>query len=152
MASNRLLVMCRTYGGAVARVAILVGAAIVDPSGATVAAIRAAIDAISTTKQEKASITQPGNYSTTSAAGAYEDDQDKATMTFLDSAGKYHTYRVPAPKEAIFLADRETVDLTNVSVVAFAAYVTANFVSKTGATLVSLVGGRRIRLNAGRAS
>lgn len=152
MAANRLLIMCRTYGGTVARCAVLVAAAVLDPSGAAVTAIRTALDAISTTKQEKASITQPGNYSTTSAAGAYEDDQDKATFTFLDSAGKYHSYRVPAPKEAIFMADKETVDLTNAAVVAFAAYVTGNFQSQTGASLVSLVGGKRIRLKSGRAS
>jgi len=144
--------MCRTYGGTVARCAVLVAAAVLDPSGAAVTAIRTALDAISTTKQEKASITQPGNYSTTSAAGAYEDDQDKATFTFLDSAGKYHSYRVPAPKESIFQADRETVDLTNADVTAFAAYVTGNFISQTGASLVSLVGGKRIRLKSGRAS
>lgn len=152
MAANRLLVMCRTYGGSVARVAILVGAAVLDPSGAAVTAIRAAIDAISKTSQEKASITQPGDYSTTSAAGAYEDDQDKATFTFLDSAGKYHTFKVPAPKESIFLADKVTVDLTDAAVLAFEGYVTGNFVSKTGATLTALVGGKRVRFNSGRSA
>lgn len=150
--ANRLLVMCQTHGGTVVRCAVLVAAAVIDPSGAAVTAIRNAIEAISTTKQTKASITQPGEYSTTSAAGAYEDDQDKATFTFLDAVGEYHSFRLPAPNPSIFQADKISVDLTNAGVVAFAAYVTGNFKARTGAELVSLVGGSRIRLKSGRAS
>lgn len=146
------MVMCQTHGGTIVRCAVLVAAAVVDPSGAAVTAIRNAIEAISTTKQTKASITQPGTYSTTSAAGAYEDDQDKATFTFLDAAGEYHSFRVPAPNAGIFLADKMTVDLTDAGVIAFANYVTANFKARTGAALVSLVGGKRIRLKAGKAA
>lgn len=152
MAANRLLIMCRTYGGPVARCAVLVAAAVLDPSGAAVTAIRTALDAISKTQQTKASITAPGNYSSTSAAGDYEDDQDKATFTFLDSAGKYHTFKVPAPNAAIFQANKMDVDLTNASVIAFETYVTLNFISKTGASFVSLVGGKRVRFKSGRSA
>lgn len=148
-ASNRLLIICRTYAGPAAKIALLVGAAIVDPSGAAVAAIRAAIEAVTKAKIVGSSISQPGNYSTTSAAGAYEDDQDKADFTFKDSVGQYHTYRVPAPSAGVFQTGSDQLDLTDGGVVAFANYVTANFKSRTGATLVALIGGRRIRLRAG---
>lgn len=150
MASNRLKVLCQTYGGKAVKITLLVAAAVLDPSGAAVSAIKTAIDALSKVGILGASISQPGSYSTTSAAGAYEDDQDKGDFTFIDSAGQYHTWRVPAPNPAIFLADNTTIDLTNAAVIAFAGYVTGNFNSPTGASLTQLVGGRRIRLKSGR--
>lgn len=148
-AANRLKIVVQTYGGTVAKIAILIGAAIVDPSGAAVAAIRAAIDAISKGTQSRASISAPGSYSTTSAAGNYEDDQDKMSLTIKDAVGQYHSFRVPAPKASCFQDGTDQVDLTDAGVVAFGNYCIANFKSKSGAALVAAIGGRRIRLKAG---
>jgi len=148
-ASNRLKIIVRTYGGTVAKIAILIGAAVVDPSGAAVAAIRAAIDAVTKGEQTRASISQPGSYSTTSAAGAYEDDQDKMSITIADAVGQYHSFRVPAPKASCFQAGTDRVNLSDPGVVAFVNYIVANCKSKSGAALVAAIGGRRIRLKAG---
>lgn len=148
-ASNRLVLMCKTYGGFAVRIVILVGAAVIDPSGSVVAAIRAAIEAICKVQITSASITATGAYSLTGASGAYEDDQDKASLTFVDAVGKYHTFKVPAPKPSIFLEGDNIVDLDNTAIQAFGAYLVANFKSRTGAALVRLVKGRRIRLKAG---
>lgn len=149
MASNRLLILCKTYGGKACKVALLVAAAVLDPSGGAVGALKTAIDALTKAGILGASISQNGSYSTTSAAGAYEDDQDKADFTFLDDVGQYHTYRIPAPNPSIFQDDNVSLDLSNAAVVAFAGYVTGNFVAPTGAALVQLTGGRRIRLKSG---
>lgn len=148
-AANRLMMVVRTYGGFAARVVMLIAAAQTDPSGAAVQAIRAALEAIAKLQTTSASTTQTGNYSSTSAAGAYEDDQDKASLTFLDAVGKYHSFRVPAPNPAIFQSGGNLVDLNNAAVQAFASYVITNFRSKTGAAFTSLVRGRRIRIKAG---
>lgn len=50
--------------------------------------------------------------------------EDKASLTFLDTAGNIHRFQVPAPKDAIFLADGETVDPANGLVVAFVTAMT----------------------------
>lgn len=148
-AANRLVLTNTTPGGKAVRIVILVAAAIIDPSGAAVTALRAALVAITNLFTNGASITAPGSYSSTSASGVYEDDQDKASMTFIDSVGKYHSFRVPGPKATIFQSGTDLVDLTNAGVIAYAGYITENFVAPTGAALVSLVRGRRIRLKAG---
>jgi hypothetical protein len=50
------------------------------------------------------------------AAATYEDVEDKAVMTFATGFGAIHRFEIPAPLSAIFMADGETVDPTNVNV------------------------------------
>jgi hypothetical protein len=42
--------------------------------------------------------------------GAYSDIEDKALLVFKDGNARQHTIQLPAPEEAIFLTDEETVD------------------------------------------
>lgn len=59
------------------------------------------------------------------ATAVYEDAEDKAVMTFQDAMGAIHRYSIPAPKQAIFLADGETVNPANALVTAFTGAMTA---------------------------
>lgn len=77
--------------------------------------------------------------------------EDKAIFTFVDTAGSIHRWQVPAPKDAIFLADGETVDPANGLVVAFVNAITTatagpSFVcSRAGIEVNFFAAGVRIR-------
>lgn len=77
--------------------------------------------------------------------------EDKAIFTFGDTSGALHRWQIPAPKDAIFLADGETVDPANGLVVSFVtAFTTAgagpSFVSsRAGQQITHFAGGIRIR-------
>lgn len=42
--------------------------------------------------------------------GPYNTVSDKLTITAMDGSGQLHTVAMPAPREDLFLPDRETVD------------------------------------------
>lgn len=76
----------------------------------------------------------------------YETSEDKAVLQFQTSTGAIHKYMVPAPKAAIFLADRETVDSAQADVAALtAAFVTNQVCSRDGALITAFIGGTRLR-------
>lgn len=150
-AGNKLTIVLKSYGGTVGRVAILVAAALVDPSGAAVTAIRAALDALSKAKSTRASINKPLAQATTSAAGVYSDDQDKMVLTFKDAASKYHNFKFPAPKvECFFEEDTDIVDTSQADVAALIGWMLANLNAPSGVALTGCVGGSRIRLRSGK--
>lgn len=64
---------------------------------------------------------QDGPTHTDGAAAVYQNVEDKASLTFLDPAGKVHRFRLPAPIAANFQADGETV---NASATAMSALLT----------------------------
>lgn len=144
-ATNRLYLVFRDNWGLAAKVAICVAAAVVDPSGAAVAAIRAAINAITNNKGTSASIGISASVADTASDGAYEDVEDKATFVFADANNQAHTFRVPAPKETIFDEEGAFVDPLDPAVVVYTGAVMTNCVSKGGAALVTFLGGHRIR-------
>lgn len=143
--SNRLTLNWVDIAGKVAKVAVLVAAAVIDPSGAVVTAIRNAIAAVSRSKNNKATLSRPSAGTGAASDGVYEDIEDKAVMTFVDANGKTHNFKLPAPKAAIFMADKQTVDKTNALVIAYAGAMTDNARTHEGASLITFVGGRRIR-------
>lgn len=134
-------------GARAVRMAIKVIAALVDPNDATVIALRNAINAISNAIGTSASLSISETQAGVAGDGSYEDNEDKALMRFLDEAGETHTFRVPAPKEAIFEADKETVNPANGLVAAYTAAVIANCVTPQGLAFTSFVGGRRARID-----
>lgn len=83
------------------------------------------------------------------AAGVeYQEAWQHAVMTFEDSAGNVHRYRIPAPKVAIFDTDKTTVlnDGTQALVVAYVnamknASGTAFVSSRSGLALTKFIGG-----------
>lgn len=146
--SNSLSLSWRDVLGNVAKVVILVGAAVLDPTASTVTTLRAAYAAICIALGYRATIGVPADVADTPTDSAYEDTQDKAVMTFRDSNGRFRNFKVPAPKPAIFLTDKITVDLANGDVTAYASAVTDNCVTAAGAAITSLVHGRRTRIYA----
>lgn len=84
------------------------------------------------------------------ANAVYEDVEDKAVMTFLDTSGAIHRYQIPAPKSAIFTADGQTVDSANTAVAAYVAAMkattgTAAIGSRSLLQIAAFVGGVRQR-------
>lgn len=78
-------------------------------------------------------------------AAAYQSGQDRAALVFVCADGTTTAIIVPAPALAIFMADGETVDITNVDVVAFvAAAVAAPLTNGSGSAVTGLVSGQRL--------
>lgn len=82
----------------------------------------------------------------------FEDVEDKARITFVDSAGGLHRLDIPAPIGTgggnIFLADAETVSPAKIAALttALTTAVTAAFVSNRGKQpIASVLGGVRRR-------
>ena len=144
MIPKLLTLMFTALAGRPVRLVLKCAAALVDPNDATVIALRNAINAISNAMGTSASLSIFETQAGVAGAGSYKDNEDKALMSFLDAAGETHSWKVPAPKEAIFQADKETVDPANGLV---AAYTAAVLASKTpqGVAFTSFLGGRRIR-------
>lgn len=92
-----------------------------------------------------------GAYTTVPAAHAYganatfESVEDKAQVTFQTEVGSMHRYKIPAPKEAIMLADGETLNPANGLVATFAAAMAAGAASRDGVAITDLIGGVRTR-------
>ena len=61
-------------------------------------------------------LTVSGDYGT---SAEFDSVTDKAVMSFIDSAGQIHRMQIPAPKAAIFLADKITVDRAQTDVAAY---------------------------------
>lgn len=80
------------------------------------------------------------------ADGDYASAADKALFIFRSVGGLYQI-AIPAPDEAIFLPDKETVNPANASVIAFVGAITTNSTDPNGNAL-SFVSARRIRTNA----
>lgn len=78
-------------------------------------------------------------------AATYATVEDKVVFTFQTATGDIHRMQVPAPIEAIFLADGETVDPANTLVVAFSSAFIANAVSQNGEAITFGAFGTRIR-------
>lgn len=69
------------------------------------------------------------------------DVGDLAVLTFTTAAGSYVKVVIPAPQASIFLADGETVDITQITAIISA--VIANTVTTAGVPVTAYVGGIR---------
>lgn len=80
----------------------------------------------------------------------YAPIEDKASLTYFTARAQRHTYRIPAPKAAIFMSDEQTVNPANSLVVAFNTAIldtvtSAFFSDAQGNPLTGYVGGIRTR-------
>lgn len=75
----------------------------------------------------------------------YASVEDKAIFTFQTPTGGIHRLQVPAPIAAIFMADGETVDPANTTVVTWVSAVIANVVSRSGEAFAFGAFGTRLR-------
>ena len=93
-------------------------------------------------------LTISGDYGT---AAEFDSVTDKAVMTFIDSAGQIHRFQIPAPKAAIFLADKITVNRAQTDVAAYVNLIVNGgsnpyFMStRGGLQFSSFAGGLRIK-------
>lgn len=84
----------------------------------------------------------------------YQSAADKAVFAFSTARGDIHHISVPAPLDAIFLADDRTVDPANTDVAAFVNQVTVvmgagnsvvQITNRTGEALIVFLGGYRVK-------
>lgn len=80
------------------------------------------------------------------ANATYANVEDKAVFTFQSTTGAIHRYKIPAPIEAIFQADGETIDNSNTLVVAFVAAMIANAVTRDNEAIAFGANGVRARV------
>lgn len=121
----------------------------VDAAVSGMAAVMAALTNAALQRVAGGHATEYGvaQYGANAGGGAYESVIEKAVLTFQDGSGQLHRYAIPAPKVAIFLADKITVDPANASVVAFKNYVLAPtaagafWCSRNDVPLVNFMGG-----------
>lgn len=106
---------------------------------------------------------QPWN-NTFNSTGDYKAVEDKAVFVFQDAAGVVHRYQLPCPLASIFLADQQTIDISQTVVKVFVAdMLNASFngqaktagilfpvQSASGFALTSFVGGYRLMRKAQR--
>lgn len=113
-------------------------------------AIHAALDAITNAAPGPAK----GAYNTApapnayGAAGAYQNIEMKALLTFQTATGAIHRYQVPAPLLSIFDADEETVktpdgggDAQQILLDTLVTAMVGNVASRDGVLLNSYIGG-----------
>lgn len=145
MVPKLLTLMFTALSGPAVRLVVKCAAALVDPNDATVVALRNAINAVSNAIGTSASLSIFETQAGVAGAGSYKDNEDKVLMRFQDAAGEVHSWKVPAPKEALFDADKETVNAGHAAVGAYTAWVLANCKTAQGVAFTSFLGGRRIR-------
>jgi len=77
----------------------------------------------------------------TSATGSYQSVKVSAQLTFQTASGSFLRLTIPAPSVGIFLADHETVDPANLSVIAIVAACIGTLSDAGGNVAVLFVGG-----------
>jgi hypothetical protein len=144
--TNRLTLIFRTHGGRICKMVILIAAAVVDPSGTVVSAIRAAIEAVFNVKTVRASISLAEPLSDTATASEpYATSEDKLVMTFLDSEGSHRTYSLPGPMSTMFASPYSDQKPGGPLFENLKAYILEYAVTEEGNFLSSFVGARRSR-------
>ena len=97
-----------------------------------------------------------GPYTTPASAVGYGTQadygsiEDKAVLSFEDTAGGLHRMKIPAPKAGIFLTDGMTVDNGNTDVAALITDVIAELVTKEGLAFIGMPAGLRTRVRTRR--
>ena len=143
--TNRLILLFNDHRSKIAKVAILVAAAVVDPTGEAVAAIRAAIKALIRADSPKADIKRHEPVTDTVTDSALESIEDRAVLRFACAGnGNVVKFTIPSPGD-IFLDDGVTVDPDNVGVAAFILFALDKMTDHTGSAITSYLGGSRYR-------
>jgi hypothetical protein len=78
------------------------------------------------------------------AGGTYRPSSIRAQLTFQCADGTQVALIIPSPSLSIFLADGQTVDITNAGIVTLVGDCVGNLESSTGSLATSLLAGRRI--------
>jgi hypothetical protein len=120
-----------------------VAAGIIDPNNAGIQAIVTAINALTRSVAltiELSAVDAIEGSPTVSAAYIAED---KAAFKALDADGQVHNYRVPGPKQTIFLTNKETVNMSDSSVTDVVSRITSTVIGRGGVAITSVPNGFR---------
>ena len=126
-----------------ARLVFHVAPGIVDPTDATIQAIVNAINAVCNPVGLTIELSQVNAVVATAVSGADYVSEDKGLFPALDQDGQPHNFKVPGIKPSILVTNSDTIDFTNVDVIAYVSAVTANAIGRGGATITSLNYGYR---------
>lgn len=108
---TRASVLLRDNAGNIARVAVCVAAAAIDPGGGAIAALQTAMVACTKAFSPRAeSGASRGETKAASGTGSFAAVEDRATLTFSGADGSTMTVEMPAPKDACFIAGTAIVD------------------------------------------
>jgi hypothetical protein len=134
---TRASILLRDNAGNIARVAVLIASAGIDPSGGAVAAIRAAIVAITKAVSPRAETgTSDGTGSGTAATSDFDAVEDRAELTFAAADGSTMLFEVPAPKTTCFLSTNTAiVNPTGTGMASYIGWIEDNAVSKYNQSL-----------------
>jgi hypothetical protein len=111
-----------------------------------VAALKAALDALTKAKLVKASVAVEAPYSTTKGTSDYCNVEDKMVLEFADVEKKTHLFKIPGPTTACFLTDEtDSVDTENADVIALVNYIKAHALNANGGAIDTFLRGYRQR-------
>jgi hypothetical protein len=140
--ANRLVTMWLDHRGTVGKMVVYVAAAVLDPSGVAVQAVKDALNLLSAAVVTKETITKSNDIAGTSPnpptqAGYHSDIDDRIVFHFMDTDGQSHFLEVPAPVDNAFVdaANDDEVDLTADVITDVRDAIVANFKSAEGLDL-----------------
>src|SRR5580765_5735063 len=133
----RASILLRDKGTNICKCIVLVAAAALDPSGGAVAAIRAAIQAITKAVSPRAETgTQAGAAGDgTTDGGNYCNAEDKMVLTFRGDDNSTYNYELPSPKALCFVPGSDVVDGGQADIVALTGWIASNCKGTFGQTI-----------------
>jgi len=144
---NRATVLFRDYGGAVAKVTVLVAAAVIDPGGVVVQAIKTALDAVSAAGLFRSAVGcgsgEPSGQS--EGTGPYNKIEDRAHLVFESPSGGFFSFDIPAPKASICVSGTNLLNSTATPLSTFIAAFKDNACDPDGTTGITFVEGVRLK-------
>jgi hypothetical protein len=142
---TRASILLRDRGGNIAKVAVLVAAAALDPAGGAINALQIAFQAITLALSPRAeSGTARGGAGGTPGTGSFAAVEDRATLTFAAADGSTMLFEVPAPVDACFITGTDIVDPDGIAIAAVISFIQDNTKSKYNQAL-TFVKGKRTR-------
>jgi|SRR5579872_5246977 len=141
---NRASMVLRDNLGNICKVVFLVGAAVIDPGGTVINAMRAAVQAVTKALSPRAELGTESGASGTSTAGTgpFSAVEDRAVMTFRAADNSTINMEIPAPKALMFTTGTTQVDPTETHVAAWITWVQTNACSLFGQSLTFVKGER----------
>jgi len=140
--ANRLVTLFLDHKGDIGRMVVYVAAAVIDPSGAAVQAVRDAIKLLTKAVPTKETITKSNDIAGTSPNppsndGYFSDIDDRCVFVFIDPEGQTHSLEVPGPADAAFVdaSASDEIDVESALVQNVASAVEATFKTAEGRPL-----------------
>lgn len=146
----KLVVLVKTHGLKVAKVVILLAAAVVNPTAQAIQALRAAIEAACSTATKRCALVASAPVTDTLTVSDYNTVQDKMLLTFVAESGAKIQYRIPGPKAVCFLPDSDKVDVTAAPVAALITAIKNNALARDASVITDCLGGRRMRFESSK--